>query len=704
MLQSPDPLNIQKETDIVEKGDLDNNGSRSLELETVQEVVENSDGRDSTSELTITPLDYLEVEDEDELFTQTLKTKKGENRIIEANLGFDDDDEPQSVRRRDARGIEAPTIGIDDPITSDEVAKCNLDNFTPVDILNMEETDDHPLDGLNISSWIGEYQEQWNENVLKNSEDVPHALNPEQSYSRLLMGREPSDSDAESVDTQASLESGTNTWKVGDTLGEIDEIDVPPPNINQPKPANPSSGIFSRLFRAKDVNRTRFEKYAHDLRSCIDDMEQGINDCQSQIKAIKKEMRKETKKWRRYAQVTMENMARTYFENRLLYVNSRIQLFARRLEVLNGRLNQVQQVLDGKDMNTFNIEWFGDDGELIPPNALPLPADAIDLTESCLTMEGVVADLRSQYTELKKQSLKKKSKEERKPHFEKELDIAYKRRQHARHATEESKFHWHPAYVEGTQLNFNCLVLDQRYSPGVLLHRWYSKIEKQPEVEPTSITSFIDYLATYLISHYKLDPKYYQTIVLFLERLIFPRIMTANKKPLFRSQMTEKEIEQDQLFRSKATWLRQLSQENIGINPKFCKKDIDESNLETCRKADVPFGPCIEALVGEARVQVPTDILQNILQAIRKINSCAQSYCNNNNENKEIMIGADDLFPMVVYVVVHSKVRDINARLGFLERYVKHAVKYFGEAALCLSLLQAAVAYISSREPKDFGL
>jgi len=678
----------------------------------IEEAVgpEVSDGGSSTLGEAVTPhtiINYLEIEDEeDELFKQTPSPprRKGDGaRVIEADLGFDDDeDNPASMRPRKSRGgsdLISRVASTDNPATSD----CNLYNSDmPVDNLTLEETEMHPLDGLSMPSWIGDYQQQWNENVFANNQQDSNPsipLNPDASYSRLLGKETASDSDCESFDTQTSLESGlSTTWKVGDTLGEPEEEPALPSNISQPKPPNPSSGIWNRLFRAKDPNRTKFEKYAHDLRSCIDEMEQGINDCQSQIKAIKKEMRKETKKWRRYAQVTMENMARTYFENRLLHVNSKIHVFAKRLEVLNQRLNQVQQVLDGKDMKSFNIQWFDEDGNFLHPTALPLPEDAQTLTESCETMETVVADLRQQYTELKKQSTQKKSREQRHNFFTKEIDIAFQHKQIARGTDADNKFHWHPSHIEGTQLNFNCLVLDQRYSPGVLLHRWYSKIEKQDKVEPQLITGFIDYLSKYLIGHYNLDSKYYQTIILFLERLIFPRIVASDKKPLFRSQMTDAEKKQDEVFREKAAWLRTLSQDKLGINPKFCKKDIDESNLEKYDRADLPFGPCIEALVGEARVQVPTDILYSILQAILKINVCAQSYCSNKDE----MIGADDLFPMVVYVVVHSKVPDINARLGFLERYLKFEHAHRGEAAMCRSLLQAAVAYITSCDKTDF--
>jgi len=155
------------------------------------------------------------------------------------------------------------------------------------------------------------------------------------------------------------------------------------------------------------------------------------------------------------------------------------------------------------------------------------------------------------------------------------------------------------------------------------------------------------------------------------------------------------------IFYKKSCWLRMQTQEAIGIPGKFTKKDIDENDLQQYEKSEVPFGPAIKALT-EARVFVPSDILHSILQSIRHINSCAIK--NSGLPGNEAVVGADDLFPMVVYVVVQSQLKDINARLGFLERYVKYEVKYFGEAAICLSLIQAAVAFISIQKPSEFGL
>eukprot|EP00494_Astrolonche_serrata_P024559 UN24818 len=283
-------------------------------------------------------------------------------------------------------------------------------------------------------------------------------------------------------------------------------------------------------------------------------------------------MKRETKKWRRFAQVTMENSARTYFENRLLYIGSKLRVSSVRLETFQERLNQVSMVLDGKDMNAYGKTWFDENGNFIAPLNLPLSKESEQLVESCNTMEQVVADLKKQYLEDKQVASQRKTREERHTDFTNILDLAFAKQTSARCSTEASKFYWHPPHIKGTQLKFNCLVLDERYSPGVILRRWYSKTEKQESVDPQAITAFIDYLAKYLINHYTLDDKYTRTLILFLDRLIFPRIKCKDKKPLSISQRTDVEKKADELFYKKSCWLRLCTQDQMGIKKIFVKR------------------------------------------------------------------------------------------------------------------------------------
>lgn len=57
-------------------------------------------------------------------------------------------------------------------------------------------------------------------------------------------------------------------------------------------------------------------------------------------------------------------------------------------------------------------------------------------------------------------------------------------------------------------------------------------------------------------------------------------------------------------------------------------------------------------------------------------------------------LNADLLFPIVVWVVVHSELTQVHRCLGFLERFLPEEMKSFGEIGMCLTLISAAVLHI----------
>lgn len=512
-----------------------------------------------------------------------------------------------------------------------------------------------------------------------------------------------SDSEGDSISSGISSTSSlnvANTWRAIDDDSENYSQKLPsgyvplqPPKAGQPKPAEPRKGIFSNFFRKRDLNRAKFERYARNFSFAIESFEKTIQRNQKETKKIRKLMHKDKVKWRRFAHTSMEDMARNYYENWLLLTSCRIQVAARQMEVAQEWFNDAQQVLDGRNMNSFSHRWFGPDGGFIPPDSIPLAEDALEVVQTCEMMEQVVSDLKEHYKAKKKQAVRKSSREDRRVTLLQILELAYQSRQIARHSSKEHEFHWHPTDLQKSdqqiaQVLFNSFILDQRHSPGILIHRWYSTIEKDAEVSPQSITDFIEYLVAHLAGFHMLDRKYNSVVSLFLERLIFPRIIINKELPLYTHQITSEDTEKDSKFAQNCNWMSKLSQTQLDVNPNFQKREDDSE--------EKPFQIAIDA-IRNIRKKVPTDVLFSILDCVRKINQCAQDYA-----TEDARVTADDLFPMVVFVVANSDLDDINQRLGFLERYVKEKVKIFGEPAICLTLLQAAVAYICERSPADF--
>ena len=73
-------------------------------------------------------------------------------------------------------------------------------------------------------------------------------------------------------------------------------------------------------------------------------------------------------------------------------------------------------------------------------------------------------------------------------------------------------------------------------------------------------------------------------------------------------------------------------------------------------------------------------------------------------EREYVQFSADDLFPILVWIIVHCRINDIHMRLGYLQKFLDDSIKYFGEVGMCLSLVQAAAEFVRKKEGWHFGL
>jgi len=73
-------------------------------------------------------------------------------------------------------------------------------------------------------------------------------------------------------------------------------------------------------------------------------------------------------------------------------------------------------------------------------------------------------------------------------------------------------------------------------------------------------------------------------------------------------------------------------------------------------------------------------------------------------QQQNVQLSADDLFPILVWIIVHCRIRDIHMRLGYLQQFLDDSIKFFGEVGMCLSLVQAAAEFVRKKEGWHFGL
>ena len=108
---------------------------------------------------------------------------------------------------------------------------------------------------------------------------------------------------------------------------------------------------------------------------------------------------------------------------------------------------------------------------------------------------------------------------------------------------------------------------------------------------------------------------------------------------------------------------------------------------------------------------LPQEGLQTLLAATKSIYDTAMEYYythfpEKKNDSKDLgaYISQDDLFPIILYCVMQSKVETPHKLIHFIEHILPKEKTTMGAGAFALSALKAAVEYISQAKPESFGM
>ena len=108
---------------------------------------------------------------------------------------------------------------------------------------------------------------------------------------------------------------------------------------------------------------------------------------------------------------------------------------------------------------------------------------------------------------------------------------------------------------------------------------------------------------------------------------------------------------------------------------------------------------------------LPQEGLQTLLYATESIYKTAMEYYYRHYPEKKddvndegAFISQDDLFPIILYCVMQSKLETPHRLIHFIEHILPKEKTTMGKSAFALSALKAAVEYISQAKPTTFGL
>ncbi|XP_067158929.1 VPS9 domain-containing protein 1 [Apteryx mantelli] len=113
-----------------------------------------------------------------------------------------------------------------------------------------------------------------------------------------------------------------------------------------------------------------------------------------------------------------------------------------------------------------------------------------------------------------------------------------------------------------------------------------------------------------------------------------------------------------------------------------------------------PGGPAYGAAVEDLRLipleTCPQRKLECIVRALRVICECAEEYCGaRDSRPPAAAIGADDLLPILSYVVLRSGLPQLVSECAAMEEFI-HEGYLIGEEGYCLTSLQSALSYVES--------
>ncbi|XP_005308243.2 VPS9 domain-containing protein 1 isoform X2 [Chrysemys picta bellii] len=111
-----------------------------------------------------------------------------------------------------------------------------------------------------------------------------------------------------------------------------------------------------------------------------------------------------------------------------------------------------------------------------------------------------------------------------------------------------------------------------------------------------------------------------------------------------------------------------------------------------------PYSAAVQELGLILLESCPQRKLECIVRALRVICECAEEYCaarESRPQPASAAIGADDLLPILSYVVLKSNLPQLVAECAALEEFI-HEGYLIGEEGYCLTSLQSALAYVEA--------
>ncbi|XP_067327171.1 VPS9 domain-containing protein 1 isoform X1 [Anolis sagrei] len=138
---------------------------------------------------------------------------------------------------------------------------------------------------------------------------------------------------------------------------------------------------------------------------------------------------------------------------------------------------------------------------------------------------------------------------------------------------------------------------------------------------------------------------------------------------------------------------RNVAPSDAGISAKLLPQGSRSRGPGAC-----PYGAAVQELMLLPLGSCPQKKLECIVRTLRIICECAEEYCGSSEGRPHpasAAIGADDLLPILSFVVLKSNLPQLVSECAALEEFI-HEGYLIGEEGYCLTSLQSALSYVES--------
>lgn len=247
------------------------------------------------------------------------------------------------------------------------------------------------------------------------------------------------------------------------------------------------------------------------------------------------------------------------------------------------------------------------------------------------------------------------------------------------------------------------LIADQRTEEGQSLRTFVKEINNVglEKISPSEIvdyvSSFVDYLSTRHSITLDIEK---QVLVRLLSRLIYNEFGLGVK---LQKIEVEAHSAENLKFQKQANLLKQLTPNQLGVANKFLPLRVKFTGKQNSIKemihkiSQTPFYDPVTTLSYLNYYVSPMDMLHCVYSCARQIHIIAKDNCT--QRGKEFSFGADEFFPILVYVVVHSHLPNIHSALSYLSKFASQSRN--SEVVYYLTCLEGAVMYVQEITPED---